>query len=58
MGDKLKLIIVSVVLSLIAWLFWYLTGKNGFYLIGLVVVFSIIERVYKKVVKQRTKSDR
>ena len=58
MGDKLKLIMVSVGLSLIAWLFWYLTGKNGFYLIGLVVVFSIIERIYKKVVKQGTKSDR
>lgn len=53
MDDKIKLLLFSVICAIAAWSFWYITGKNGFYIVGLFVVAAYVERIYKHITQKR-----
>ncbi|QGH49255.1 hypothetical protein [Vibrio owensii] len=49
----MKILVVALLSALGAWLFWYVTGESGFYIVGLIVVVAYAERIYKRIKKGR-----
>lgn len=48
MTDKVKLVLFSILCAVLAWLFWYMAGPAGFYILGVCLLLSIALRAYRK----------
>lgn len=48
--DRVNLILFSIFCALVAWGFWFVLGRAGFYVIGAILFASYAKRIWDRFV--------